>query len=305
MTKTSAKIRIAILRGKIAKLPLIGLVAHLLGNIERYFKLKYQQIRLPKLRIYEEFPLFAPNSAGTPSQKTVLTSLAITTTFENINKLVNEFEFNKDDEVQSIEDFLEVEKFNLNLAEYLGELFNKHGSDKANPNNYYLLYSYLLRKADSIHSLLEIGLGSRDLRVVSNMGLFGKPGASLRAFKEYLPQAQIFGADIDKGALFQEERIKTFWVDQTEHSTLNDLFSTINHGFDLIIDDGLHSPNANILTLIAAVPHLRPGGTLVIEDISPESRSIWKVVSRLIPNDSYNCVMLAGRNADIFMVTSL
>jgi len=29
------------------------------------------------------------------------------------------------------------------------------------------------------------------------MGKFGKPGASLRAFSQYFPNSEIFGADID------------------------------------------------------------------------------------------------------------
>ena len=44
----------------------------------------------------------------------------------------------------------------------------------------------------------------------------GKPGASLRVWRDYFPNAIIYGADIDKDILFAEERIKTFYIDQLD-----------------------------------------------------------------------------------------
>ena len=37
--------------------------------------------------------------------------------------------------------------------------------------------------------------------------------------------------------------------------------------FDLVIDDGLYAPGANLNVLEFALQHLRPGGYVVIEDI--------------------------------------
>jgi hypothetical protein len=64
--------------------------------------------------------------------------------------------------------------------------------------------------------LLEIGLGTNNTDVVSNMGSEGVPDASLRAFRDYLPNARIYGAGIDKRILFEESRIKTYFADQTD-----------------------------------------------------------------------------------------
>ena len=47
-----------------------------------------------------------------------------------------------------------------------------------------------------------------------------KPGASLRVWNEYFKNATIYGADIDKSTLFEEKKIKTFYVDQTCKSQL-------------------------------------------------------------------------------------
>ena len=45
-------------------------------------------------------------------------------------------------------------------------------------------------------------MGTNNPNLVSTMGSSGRPGASLYAFKEYLPNAIIYGADIDKDILF-------------------------------------------------------------------------------------------------------
>ena len=134
----------------------------------------------------------------------------------------------------------------------LAALFNHYGSDKSSVHNYHLLYAPLLgpRRNDSLH-LLEIGLGTNYPDLVSTMGASGKPGASMRAFRDFCPNAQVFGADIDRRVLFEEDRIRTYYVDQTRVSSFNELSANLPDGlFDLVIDDGLHSPNANIATML-------------------------------------------------------
>ena len=78
--------------------------------------------------------------------------------------------------------------------------------------------SLFSQKKNSVTNIFEIGLGSINTKIVSNMGKFGKPGASLRAFRDFCPNAIIYGADIDQSILFKEERIKTlveqinYWI---------------------------------------------------------------------------------------------
>ena len=51
--------------------------------------------------------------------------------------------------------------------------------------------------------LLEIGLGTNDTSLISCMNpKFHLCGGSLRSFRDYLPKAHIFGADVDKNSLF-------------------------------------------------------------------------------------------------------
>src|SRR5215472_13940731 len=59
-------------------------------------------------------------------------------------------------------------------------VMTKHGSDKGRPNNYTPLYSALFKdRYDQPLRIFELGLGSNNLDVPSNMGVFGVPGASL------------------------------------------------------------------------------------------------------------------------------
>jgi hypothetical protein len=139
----------------------------------------------------------------------------------------------------------------------LEALFTRYGTDKAEHDHDYL-YASILRNRGFALNVLEIGIGE----------LGEKPGASLRAFREFLRAANIYGADIKRRILFQESRIKTFFVNQT----ILESFSAISEDsecceFDLIIDDGLHSPNGNIASLMFACKNLREGGWFVVGDI--------------------------------------
>jgi hypothetical protein len=294
-----------VVRSRIRRLPLLGIFAGFIGDCQRFIVKKFQVLLLPKIEIYEEFKEFSPNSAGSPGQRTVLTKNTIHRLFPEINRLVNLIAPKEDYEIQTIEEFLNSRKYNESLADELKALFMERGSDKALPNNYYKLYAYLLSTIDNPRNILEIGLGSNNLKVVSNMGIYGKPGASIRAFRDYLPTASIYGADIDREALFQEERITTAWVDQTEPTSLDALFEAFDVKFDLIIDDGLHSPDANVSTLIASISRCSNGGYVVIEDVAKTSREIWMLIEFLLLSSKIDARILSGTNADVFLVKVL
>ena len=166
----------------------------------------------------------------------------------------------------------------------LAGLFNHHGSDKAGVHDYHNLYAALLhgRRSDPL-DILEIGLGTNTLTVRSNMGVGGRPGASLRAFRDWAPKAQIHGADIDRTILFSEDRIATYWVDQTAPASLEELGRTLSpRKFDLIIDDGLHEPHANLNTVLFALERLKPGGHVVVEDVQSAGLPFWQIAATIL-----------------------
>jgi len=187
-----------------------------------------------------------------------------------------------------------------NAAIELKSMFDKYGSDKANRHNYHHLYGAILAdRRDALVNLLEIGLGTNYPDLPSSMGSSGRPGASLRAFAEFLPRAHVYGADIDRRILFQETRITTLFVDQTDPASFRTLASELNCQFDIIIDDGLHAPNANIATLSFACENLKNDGWFVVEDIESAAIPVWRVISALLPK-KYTSWIIAAEGAFLF-----
>jgi hypothetical protein len=101
------------------------------------------------------------------------------------------------------------------------------------------------------------------------MSINGKPGASLRAWRDYFVNSVVYGADIDKNILFEEDRIKTFYVDQTDLSSIENLWRNVQqNNFDLIIDDGLHTYKAASTFFEYSFNNLKKGGIYIIEDVN-------------------------------------
>lgn len=184
----------------------------------------------------------------------------------------------------------------------LAEELNYYGSDKASVHDYHKIYGSILdTKRQEPINILEIGLGTNNLDVISNMGPTGKPGASIRAFRDWAPKANVFGADVDRRILFNEHRILTFWVDQTDQKSLTDLAKELKgYRFDLIIDDGLHLPNANLRTMATFLPMLHQDGVYVVEDINCHY-PIWRIVENLM-SKNYDAYFAETKAAHVFVV---
>lgn len=245
-------------------------------------------------------PLHVPYSAGRCSQLAHLTILSAHQIFPLLQHLTKVMGTSKELRILPVEAFCASEAAH-HAAAQLEILFNTWGSDKSQKHNYHLVYGSILARKETITAVLEIGLGTNNCNVVSNMGATGKPGASLRAFRDFLPHAQVYGADVDRQILFEEDRIRTFFVDQTDLRTFDALGQNVGVDFDLIIDDGLHSPSANIAVLSFALNRLKPGGTVVIEDVGRVALPVWHVVASLLPT-AFEPQIVLTQNAYMFIV---
>lgn len=198
-----------------------------------------------------------------------------------------------------------VYAFNIEqqMAGKLGKLFTFHGSDKEQLQ-YHLVYGELLHAFSSkqVINILEIGIGTNNEEIISNMSRYGTPGASLRAFCDGLPNAKVFGADIDKNILFEEERIQTAWVDQMNPLSFLEMNKSFgNQKYDLIIDDGLHAVSANLNTLLFGLTVLKKGGWIVIEDIGTH-RVCWNTIFRLLSFNDFNKYIIKCPHSYLFLV---
>jgi hypothetical protein len=186
-------------------------------------------------------------------------------------------------------------------ARELGDLFCRHGSDKATKHDYHLAYGSLLasRRSESLR-LLEVGIGSVNPRIPSNMGLSGVPGASLRAWRDWAPLFQIIGADIDPATMLGDERIETIVVDQLSSASLAGLAERVRP-VDIVIVDGLHVFAADLKTLIAGLSMLNRGGMVAVEDVVPGAFGLWRAVSAVLAN-RYDCRLYVGAAGEGLMI---
>ena len=141
--------------------------------------------------------------------------------------------------------------------------------------------------------VLEVGIGVNDPTSPSGMEASHRPGASLTGWFHYFPGSEVHGADIDRRVLIDTDEYTTHWVDQRDEQSLRNLAGTIGAPIDLIVDDGLHTPEANGLTIMALLPYLAPHGVFVVEDILSKYDSLWLQADSWLPTD-YGVVFYPG-----------
>jgi hypothetical protein len=158
----------------------------------------------------------------------------------------------------------------------LCEIMGRHKSDKGHINimtshhNYTTFYYSIFKDiCNNKLRIFELGLGTNNVNIPSNMGSKGRPGASLYGWSEFFPNSEIFGADIDTNILFNTDRINTFYCDQTNQQIIKNMWDNpkLHENFDIIIEDGLHTFNANVCFFENSIHKLKANGYFIIEDI--------------------------------------
>ena len=156
----------------------------------------------------------------------------------------------------------------------LVDLFNAVGSDKgtevgigrgAAPHcyavQYHQLFSELRRQQ---FRMLEIGLQSNWERP----GYVPDDAPSLRVWREYFPQAEILGYDVNDFSFFQQDRTTVFRGDQGSREDLKRFIDEHGRGgFELVLDDGSHAASHQQISLGALFSVVAKGGKYVIEDL--------------------------------------
>lgn len=168
----------------------------------------------------------------------------------------------------------------------LCKLAYKYGSDKCPQikHSYTPFYFELLKdKRKSIKKVLEIGVGNYAImqHVARIKGAYQR-GASLYMWRDFFPNAQIYGADVLPEAMFTDERITTYVCDQANKDDLARLINITGTDVDLFIDDGSHRPSDQVFTCQNLMPLFQKNTIYVIEDV----RFPQLVVSGL---REYNC----------------
>ena len=135
----------------------------------------------------------------------------------------------------------------------LDEIALKYNADKSSLfHNYTEKYDhYFSPLRQGLINILEIGIQN---------------GYSLKTWKEYFPNAEIFGIDIVDCKQMDESRIKTLKGSQNDLvflQKINDMYGP----FDIIIDDGSHYNSDMKISFDFLFPLLKHGGIYVVEDL--------------------------------------
>jgi hypothetical protein len=105
----------------------------------------------------------------------------------------------------------------------------------------------------------------QEVRVLE-IGVYG--GGSLDMWRDYFgPRAMIYGVDIEPRCRdFEDDRIKIFIGDQGDRLFWRDFCQKVP-ALDVVIDDGAHLYEQQIVTFKQLVPFLKPGGIYLCEDV--------------------------------------
>ncbi len=264
--------------------------------------LKRRELEVSIVSITSTFPEFVPYSAGSYAQRARCTVDGIKSIFPALLDFTNSVNSIPKMSTCSYIQVLKREKVSMDKeVKLLGDLFRSFGSDKSTLHDYHTLYANLFDDRFAVKAVLEIGLGSNNSKVLSNMGRKGTPGASVRAFSSFFPNSTTIGLDYDRSILFSNDRIKTYFVNQLDPTTFDDVEEIQQTFFDLIIDDGLHLPTANLISMFKLLKQLRPGGWFIVEDIGYAAADIWRFVMTLFPS-TYSVNLIETKSALVLAV---
>jgi len=133
------------------------------------------------------------------------------------------------------------------------KIFSKYDTDKISAG-YDIAYEEAFRNIrDEVRLVFEIGVNR---------------GGSVRAFKEYFPNALIVGLEINGHCYFEEDRIKIEIGDATDGDFIQKILKT--HGCpDIVVDDGSHFSNHIKASFKLLHPYTKGG--YVIEDLGTQT----------------------------------
>lgn len=153
----------------------------------------------------------------------------------------------------------------------LCELAYKYGTDKCSRIGHHytpVYYDLLKDKRNEFKKVFEIGIGDGERMSHEKIPPHYQKGASLKMWRDFFPNAHIYGVDIIPNCIFQDERITTFLVDATDSSQMLKIIQEIGSDIDLVIDDGDHSLNSQLQTFGILMPLLTKKNVIyVIEDV--------------------------------------
>jgi hypothetical protein len=92
-------------------------------------------------------------------------------------------------------------------------------------------------------------------------------GGSLKYLSDKFKDGMIYGVDIEDKSQYNNERVKTYIVNQEDRDALNRFLDETNVEFDIIIDDGGHTMKQQQVSFGTLFKRLKKGGIYILEDL--------------------------------------
>lgn len=143
----------------------------------------------------------------------------------------------------------------------------KYGTDKCPQigHSYTPFYYQLLKKRrKTIKKVLEIGIGSQE--TMQWVPDHYQTGASLLMWRDFFPNARIYGVDRHPSTIFKAQRIKTILLSTAHVINLQKLIRYTGVDIDLVVDDGPHNERFQLQTARTLVPLIKKTCLYIIED---------------------------------------
>ena len=152
----------------------------------------------------------------------------------------------------------------------LCKIAEKYGSDKCPQIGHsYTPFYYELLKGKDFKKVLELGIGSKE--VMKKTPEHYQTGASLRMWRDFFPNAQVYGVDRSQSCMFTDDRITTFLLDTKKKHDMERLIHKIGKDIDLVIDDGNHRTGAQLKVAKKLLSLLDKKVIYIVEDtINPD-----------------------------------
>lgn len=152
----------------------------------------------------------------------------------------------------------------------------KYGTDKCPQlkHSYTPFYYELFKDRQKlVKKVLELGIGHFK-GMEKNVWTFDPGlkrryhrGASLYMWRDFFPNALIYGADRVPQAIFQDERLTGILTDERKKEDLENLIRQTGSDLDIVVDDASHKVADQIFAAQNLLPLLNKDVTYIIEDV--------------------------------------
>jgi hypothetical protein len=206
---------------------------------------------------------------------------------------------NQVDIINKLENPIEFNNIITPYNKPMNDIADNNLTDKNTAHSYFDTYEKLFSSIRiTARNILEVGIYW---------------GGSIRLWRDYFPNAQIYGVDICNLDFIQKESIKndnhiTLFTNTNgyDDTFISENFINKNIKFDMILDDGPHNLQSMIDLIVKYVPLLSENGIIVIEDVQDFQ---WtETLKEYVPNDLkqyiqvYDLRHIKGRYDDILFV---